>query len=251
MLQETKSIHQCWTERDGAPRAALTRSVPEDAMAVIYKPARWAVTSGKARTRDWKLRFEPRSCPFIEPLMGWTGSDDTLAQVELTFPSATAAVAYARRQGLRCYLLQGADRSGHTAGFKREGRQHQFLFARHTVIGRVALATGMGRTDARAEGHSKQVETGTRSCRVLRESQDVLDDHDLSPAQKRDVASVGRRWNRVPDRTGSLQGRTAIRALTFGRGDRTALFDLDETAGRHVSAPDASDGARICEGRAA
>ena len=152
MLQETKSIHQCWTERDGAPRAALTRSVfPEDAMAVIYKPARSAMTSGKARTRDWKLRFEPRSCPFIEPLTGWTGSDDTLAQVELTFPSAAAAVAYARRQGLR-YLLQ---RFRHTAGFKREGRQHEFLFARHTVIGRVALATGMGRTDARAEGHSK------------------------------------------------------------------------------------------------
>src|SRR6478672_3523343 len=93
---KTKSIHQCWTERDGAPRAALTRSVfPEDAMAVIYKPARSAMTSGKARTRDWKLRFEPRSCPFIEPLTGWTGSDDTLAQVELTFPSAAAAVAYA------------------------------------------------------------------------------------------------------------------------------------------------------------
>jgi hypothetical protein len=109
MLQETKSIHQCWTERDGAPRAALTRSVfPEDAMAVIYKPARSAMTSGKARTRDWKLRFEPRSRPLIEPLMGWTGCDDTLSQVELTFPSAAAAVAYARRQGLR-YLLQGAD----------------------------------------------------------------------------------------------------------------------------------------------
>jgi len=79
-------------------------------MAVIYKPARSAMTSGKARTRDWKLRFEPRSCPFIEPLMGWTGSDDTLAQVELTFPSAAAAVAYARRQGLR-YILHGADNS--------------------------------------------------------------------------------------------------------------------------------------------
>src|SRR5207247_9848760 len=49
-----------------------------------------------------------RSAPYIEPLMGWTGCDDTLSQVELTFPSAAAAVAYARRQGLRC-LLQGAD----------------------------------------------------------------------------------------------------------------------------------------------
>ena len=32
----------------------------------------------------------------------------TVSQIELTFPSAAAAVAYARRQGLR-YLLQGAD----------------------------------------------------------------------------------------------------------------------------------------------
>src|SRR5258708_6901135 len=109
MQQETKSAHECWTERDDAPRTALTRSVfPDDALAVIYKPARSAMTSGNARSRDWKLRFEPRSRPLIEPLMGWTGCDDTLSQIELTFPSAAAAVAYVRRQGLR-YLLQGAD----------------------------------------------------------------------------------------------------------------------------------------------
>ena len=109
MLQETNSAQERWTERDGAPRTAPTRSVfPDDALAVIYKPARSAMTSGKARTRDWKLRFEPRSRPLIEPLMGWTACDDTLSQIELTFPSAAAAVAYARRQGLR-YLLQGAD----------------------------------------------------------------------------------------------------------------------------------------------
>jgi hypothetical protein len=144
MLQETNSAQECWTERDNAPRTAPTRSVfPDDALAVIYKPARSAMTSGKARTRDWKLRFEPRSRPLIEPLMGWTGCDDTLSQIELTFPSAAAAVAYARRQGLR-YLLQGADDPRHTAGLKREGRQHEFLFARHTVVGHVALATGMG-----------------------------------------------------------------------------------------------------------
>ncbi len=66
MLQETNSAQECWTERDGAPRTALTRSVfPDDALAVIYKPARSAMTSGKARTRDWKLRFEPRSAPYI------------------------------------------------------------------------------------------------------------------------------------------------------------------------------------------
>jgi NADH dehydrogenase ubiquinone Fe-S protein 4 len=49
---------------------------------------------------QWKLRFEPRSSQYIEPLMGWTGSDDTLSQVELPFPSVEAAVAYKIERGL-------------------------------------------------------------------------------------------------------------------------------------------------------
>jgi hypothetical protein len=57
------------------------------------------MTSGKANTRHWKLRFERRTPPFIEPLMGWTGGDDPLTQVELIFPTRESAVAYAERQG--------------------------------------------------------------------------------------------------------------------------------------------------------
>jgi hypothetical protein len=52
--------------REGVNPAAVpsTSSIfPDDAMAIIYKPARSAMTSGKARTREWKLRFEPRSPP--------------------------------------------------------------------------------------------------------------------------------------------------------------------------------------------
>src|SRR5712675_585641 len=139
-------------------------------------------------------------------------------------------------------------RSRHTAGFKREGRQHEFLFARHTVVGHVALATGMGRTDARAEGRSKQVGTGTRSCRVLRESQDVLDDHDLSPAQKRDVL---RRW--------ALDAYLIELALFKGepqsepsRLDEVidALFDLDEMQASTSAYRTRATGPD-CEGRAA
>ena len=73
----------------------------------IYRPARSAMTSGKANTRRWKLRFEPRTAPIVEPLMGWTGGTDTLSQVELDFASAEAAVAYAKRQGLNfCGVLR-------------------------------------------------------------------------------------------------------------------------------------------------
>ena len=63
---------------------------------------------GTGEHAAWKLRFERRSPPFIEPLMGWTGGDDTLTQVELTFPTAEAAIAYARRQGLT-FVVHGLE----------------------------------------------------------------------------------------------------------------------------------------------
>lgn len=87
----------------------LTQSVfPEDATAIIYKPARSAMTSAQPRSQ-WRLRFEPRAPRMIEPLMGWTAGQDSLAQVELSFPTAEAAVAYARRQGLRYALHSDRD----------------------------------------------------------------------------------------------------------------------------------------------
>ena len=53
-------------------------SFPEGTVARIFKPSRSVTTSGKAETKDWRLRFERRTAPFIEPLMGWTGDEDTL-----------------------------------------------------------------------------------------------------------------------------------------------------------------------------
>jgi hypothetical protein len=95
-------------DQRGTRQTPFMSSFPPDAVAVIYRPARSAMTSGLANTRQWKLRFERRSAPFIEPLMGWTGGDDTLTQVELTFRSADEAVAYARRQGLK-FVVHGLE----------------------------------------------------------------------------------------------------------------------------------------------
>jgi hypothetical protein len=60
----------------------------------------------KVRTRGWVLGFERRTPPFIEPLMGWTEGDDTMVQVELSFPNRAAAVVFAERQGLN-YRIEG------------------------------------------------------------------------------------------------------------------------------------------------
>ena len=83
------------------PHPALGSALPEDAKAIIHCPAPSVMSSGRRRAAEWVLEFEPHAPLFIEPLMGWAGSTDTLTQVRLRFPNREAAVAYAHRQGLR------------------------------------------------------------------------------------------------------------------------------------------------------
>ena len=71
----------------------------------IYKPARNAMQSGTAKTRDWVLEFAPASPRDIDPLMGWTGSADTQAQVKLHFESQDAAEDYAREHRIDYVVL--------------------------------------------------------------------------------------------------------------------------------------------------
>ncbi len=74
-------------------------------VARIYKPSKSAMQSGLGRTMHWVLEFEPTAARSIDPLMGWTSSSDTAAQVRLEFDSKDAAVTYAERNGL-AYALQ-------------------------------------------------------------------------------------------------------------------------------------------------
>ena len=71
----------------------------------IYKPAKTAMQSGRAKTRAWVLEFEPEKSRFKEPLMGWTGARDTKPQVCLRFRTAEEATAYATSHGLH-YTLE-------------------------------------------------------------------------------------------------------------------------------------------------
>jgi hypothetical protein len=66
----------------------------------IYRPAQTATQSGSARTKYWILEFEPEVPRRIEPLMGWTASNDMLSQVRLSFSSKEEAIAYAKRHSL-------------------------------------------------------------------------------------------------------------------------------------------------------
>ena len=75
------------------------------ALARIYRPAKTAMQSGKAKTRDWLLEFEPASARTVDPLMGWTSSDDMNGQVRLSFETSDEAIAYAERHGIAFQLI--------------------------------------------------------------------------------------------------------------------------------------------------
>jgi hypothetical protein len=76
------------------------------AVARIYKPARTAMQSGTAKTKEWVLEFEPEQSREVEPLMGWTSSGDMRQQVRLQFDSAEEAVAYCERHGIAYQVME-------------------------------------------------------------------------------------------------------------------------------------------------
>lgn len=102
------NVHETCFE---APATSVTRSVfPADAHGLILRPAHSVTMSAPKRKHQWKLQFERRSSLRLELLMWWTEDRAPLTLVKLPFPSAEAAVAYTRRQGLH-YTLMGP--SGH------------------------------------------------------------------------------------------------------------------------------------------
>lgn len=71
----------------------------------IYQPAKTAMQSGTAKTHNWVLEFAPASAREVDPLMGWTSSDDTQTQVRLRFESREAALAYAAEHGIEADVV--------------------------------------------------------------------------------------------------------------------------------------------------
>ena len=66
----------------------------------IYQPAKNAMQSGRARTKQWLLEYEPESARETDPLMGWTSSDDMRQQIQLEFDTKEEAVAYAEKHAI-------------------------------------------------------------------------------------------------------------------------------------------------------
>ncbi|MGQ5718001.1 ETC complex I subunit [Pseudochrobactrum asaccharolyticum] len=69
-------------------------------VARIYRPAKTAMQSGKAKTDAWLLEYEPEVARKIEPLMGYTSSRDMKSQIRMSFENLEEALAYAQKYGI-------------------------------------------------------------------------------------------------------------------------------------------------------
>ncbi len=72
----------------------------------IFKQPKNAMQSGKAKTRDWQLDYEPAEPRVVEPLMGWTSSGDMKQQLTLRFHTKEDAIAYCEREGIPYQVLE-------------------------------------------------------------------------------------------------------------------------------------------------
>jgi hypothetical protein len=96
----------------------------------IYSPARNAMQSGVAKTRQWVLDYAPSEARAVDPLMGWTSSGDMDSQVRLQFDSLEAAEAYARAKDLDYVVIQPNSRK---PNLRPGGYADNFATNRRTV----------------------------------------------------------------------------------------------------------------------
>jgi hypothetical protein len=74
-------------------------------LARIFRPSKNAMQSGKGKSNEWVLEFEPATVRRPDLLMGWTQTTDTNGQVRLSFDSQDEAVAYAQAHGISFQLI--------------------------------------------------------------------------------------------------------------------------------------------------
>ena len=66
----------------------------------IYRPARNAMQSGKAKSQEWLLEFESETPRTVDPLMGWISNADTNPQLRMYFETREEAIEFAKRQNI-------------------------------------------------------------------------------------------------------------------------------------------------------
>lgn len=78
-------------------------------LAKIYRPARNAMQSGTAKSREWLLEFDSSTPRTVDPLMGWISNADTNTQVRMTFETRDEAIAFCQRQGIAFQVTEARE----------------------------------------------------------------------------------------------------------------------------------------------
>ena len=91
----------------------------------IFKPAKNAMQSGRAKTKEWQLDYEPEQPRSVEPLMGWTSSGDMKQQLSLRFHSKEEAIAYCEREGIPYQVIEPKD-----SAYRKVAYADNFAFQR-------------------------------------------------------------------------------------------------------------------------
>ncbi len=71
----------------------------------IFRPTKSAMSSGQAKTREWVLEYVNDTAREVDPLMGWTSSSDTQAQIRMKFATKEAALEYAEDNGIEAVVV--------------------------------------------------------------------------------------------------------------------------------------------------
>ena len=95
----------------------IPRGVDLSMTARIFKPAKNAMQSGTAKTREWQVDYEPEQPRVIEPLMGWTSSGDMKQQVSIRFDTKEEAVAYCEREGIPYQVFEAKEPARRQAAY--------------------------------------------------------------------------------------------------------------------------------------
>ena len=78
--------------------------------AKIFKPAKTAMQSGRAKYNKWVLKFSDKKNQLKDTMMGWNGGSSTVSQIELKFSSKEEAVNYAKKNSIDYEVLETSER---------------------------------------------------------------------------------------------------------------------------------------------
>ena len=78
--------------------------------AKIYKPAKTAMQSGRAKYNKWILKISDSKNQIRDTMMGWNGGSNTSSQIQLNFKSKEDAIHYAKSNNIDYEVLETSGR---------------------------------------------------------------------------------------------------------------------------------------------